>query len=82
MDSLWGGGIPPLILPITPIDPLVTPRGLPIIVFQGLPSLDISSNLPKFYGTNDEDPSRHMQRFVERVISLQITNQQYGSLKP
>ena len=73
MDELGEGGIPPPILPIPPIDPLVRPRGLPIIVPQGLPSLDISSNLPKFYETKDEDPSRHM----ERVISSLITNQQY-----
>ena len=77
MDELGEGGIPPPILPIPPIDPLVRPRGLPIIVPQGLPSLDIPSNLPKFYGTKDEDPSRHMERFVERVISSLITNQQY-----
>ena len=77
MDPLGGGGIPPPILSILPIDPLVRPRGVPIIVPQGLPSLDIPSNLPKFYGTKDEDPSRHMERFVERVICSLITNQQY-----
>ena len=74
MDLPEGGGIPP---PFPPIDPLVRPRGLPIIVPQGLVSVDIPSNLPKFYGTKDEDPSRHMKRFIERVISSLITNHGY-----
>ena len=74
MDPLGASGILPPILPIPPIDPLVRPRGLPIIVPQGLPSLDMPSNIPRFYGTKDEDPSRHMERFVERVISSLITN--------
>ena len=77
MNSLGEGGIPPPIAPIPPIDPLVRPRGLPIIVPQELVSIDILSNLPKFYGTKDEDPSKYMERFVERVISSLITNQQY-----
>ena len=52
-----GGGIPPPILPIPhippnpPIDPLVRPRGLPIVVLQGLVAVDMPSHLPKFYGT-------------------------------
>ena len=45
-----------------PIDPLVRPRGLPIVVPQNLPVVDMPSHLPKFYGTKDEDPSRHMER--------------------
>ena len=56
---------------------LVRPRGLPIIVPQGLVLVDIPSNLSKYYGTKDEDPSRHMGRFIERVITSLITNQQY-----
>ena len=34
MDPLGGGRIPPLLHPFSPIDPLVWPRGLPIIVPQ------------------------------------------------
>ena len=77
MDPLGRGGIPPSIPHFPPIDPLVRPRGLPIIVSQGLPSVDIPSNLPTFYGTKNEDPSRHIERFIERVISFLITNQGY-----
>lgn len=61
MDPLGGGGIPPPIPPLPPFPPI----GLPIIVPQDLVSVDIPSNLPKFYETKDEDPSRHMERFIE-----------------
>ena len=53
MDPLGGGGNPPPIPPFLLIDPMVRPRGLPIIVPQGLVSVDIPSNLLKFYGTKD-----------------------------
>ena len=80
MNPPGGGGIPPSIPPIPPfppIDPLVRPRGLPIVVPSGLALVDIPSNLPNVYGINDEDLSRHMERFIERVISYLITNQRY-----
>ena len=73
MNSPGRGGIPPSIPLIPPIDPLVWPRGLPIVVLQGLVAVDMPSHLPKFYGTKDEDPSRHMERFIERVASSFIT---------
>ena len=68
-----------------PIGPLVRPRGLRIVVSQGLVAVDMPSHLPKFYGIKDEDPSRHMERFVEKVASPLITNQGYwlvGFLPP
>ena len=68
-------GFPPLILPI---DPLVRPWGLPILVPQNLVAVDMPSYLPKFYGTKYEDPSRHMKRFIERVASSLITNRGYS----
>lgn len=78
MDLPYGSGIPPPPIPhFLPIDPLVKPKGLPIIVPQGMASVDIPSNPPKIYGTKDEDLSRHMKRFIERVISSLITNQGY-----
>ena len=60
-----------------PIDSLVIPRGLPILVPRDLAALDMPSNLPKFWGTNDEDPSRHMERYIERLASSLITNPGY-----
>ena len=61
MNPPGGGGIPspiPLIPHFPHIDSLVWPRGLPIVVPQGLASVDIPSNLPKFYEIKNEDPLR------------------------
>ena len=74
MDPGVGGGVPP---PIPPIDPLVRPKGLPFVIPQSLVAVDIPSHIPRFYGTKDEGPSRHIERFVERVASSLITNQVY-----
>ena len=71
------GPDPPPIPPMPPIDPLVMPRGLPIVVPQNLPAVDMPSHLPKFYGTKDEDPSRHMERYIERLASSLVTNPGY-----
>ena len=62
---------------VEPIDPLVRPKGLPILVPRDLAELDMPSNLPKFWGTKDEDPSRHMERYIERLASSLITNPGY-----
>lgn len=48
MEPPEGGGIPPPIPPFPPIDPLVRPRGLPIIVPQGLASVDIPPTFSNF----------------------------------
>ena len=72
-----GGGGPPPPHPVPPIDPLVRPRGLPILVPQNLVPMDMPVDLPEFYGTRDDDPSRHMERYIERMIFALITNQGY-----
>ena len=83
MNPPGGGGIPPLISHIPPIpliphiDPLVRRRTLPVVVPQGLVAVDMPSHQPKFYGTKDEDPSRHMERFTESVASSLIINHGY-----
>ena len=59
MDQKRGMDPPPIPL-MPPIDPLVRLRGLPIVVLQNLAAVNMPSLLPKFYGTKDEDPSRHM----------------------
>ena len=69
-----GGGAPP---PNPPIDPLVRPRGFPIVVPRNLVAVDMPSNLPKFWGTKDEDPSRHMEQYIERLASSLITDAGY-----
>ena len=68
-----GGGL----LPVPSIDPLVRPRGLPILVPHNLWTMDMPSHLPKFHGTKDEDPSRHMERYIERLASSLVTNPGY-----
>ena len=65
----------PPIPPMPPIDPLVRPRGLPIVVPQNLQAVDMPSHLPKFYGTKDDDHSKHMERYMERLASSLETNQ-------
>ena len=74
-----GGRPPPVppVPPVPPIDPLVRPRGLPILVPQNLVATDMPTNLLKFYGIKDDDPSRHMERYVEHMIFLLITVQGY-----
>lgn len=63
--------------PIPPIDPLVQPRDITIVVPRNLATLGMPANLPKFWGTKDEDPSRHMERYIERLSSSLITNPGY-----
>ena len=70
-------GGPPPAPSVPPIDPLVRPRGLPILVPQNLVATDMTANLPKFYRTRVDDSSRHMERYVECMIFLLITNQGY-----
>ena len=77
MNPNGGGGGPPPPHPLPPIDPLVRPRGLPIWVPQNLVPIDMPADLPKFYDTRDDDPSRHMERYIEQMIFALITNQGY-----
>ena len=37
----------------------------------------MSSHCPKFYGTKDKDPSRHMERYIERLASSLVTDPGY-----
>jgi hypothetical protein len=68
-----GGGVPPGI----PMNPLVQPRGLPILVPPGLAIATIPPNLPLFRGTRDEDPSAHVERFIELLTTCLITDNRY-----
>lgn len=69
-----GRAIPPL---DTPIDPLVRPRSLPIQVPQNLATEVVPPNMPKFYGTKNEDTSRHMERYIESLSRSLITDPWY-----
>ena len=72
-----GGGGPPPPSPGPQIQPFVRPRGLPIWVPQNLIPLDMPPDLPKFYGTRDDDPSRHIERYIERMTIALITDEGY-----
>ena len=72
-----GGGGPPPPPPGPPIQPFVRPRGLPIWVPQYLVSMEMPLDLPKFYGTRDDDPSRHMERYIERMTIALIMDEEY-----
>jgi hypothetical protein len=58
--------------PPPPIDPMMLPRGLPIVVPQ-VPQIAIPANLPKFLGSRNEDPAAHVERFEELLISSLVT---------
>lgn len=70
--STGGGGLPGI-----PINPMVQPRGLPIVVPAGLPIASIPPHLPLFKGTRDEYPSAHVERFIEILTTCLITDVRY-----
>jgi hypothetical protein len=59
------------------IDPMMFPRGLPIIVPNGLRGVTIPTNLPKFTSSLYEDPATHVERFVEVLIASLVTDHDY-----
>ena len=68
-----GAGGPPPPPPGAPIPQFIRPRGLPILVPQNLVPIEMPPDLPKFYGTRDDDPSRHTERYIERMTMTLIT---------
>lgn len=63
--------------PLAPLNPLVQPRGLSIVVPSGLQAAPMPPNLPCFNGTRDEDPSTHVKRFIELLTTCLITDHWY-----
>jgi len=64
LENVRAGG------PVIPdIDPMILPRRLPIEVPQGLREVPIPHHLPKFSGSRDDDPTAHVERFEEILIS-------------
>uniref|UniRef100_A9U2L9 Predicted protein n=1 Tax=Physcomitrium patens TaxID=3218 RepID=A9U2L9_PHYPA len=70
--STGGGGLLGI-----PINPLVQPWRLPIVVLGGLPIASIPPHLPLFKGTRDEYPSAHVERFIEILTTCLITDVRY-----
>jgi hypothetical protein len=67
---------PPPPPPHPPIDPMMLPRGLPIVV-PHIPQLTIPANLPKFSGSRNEDPAAYVERFEELLISSLVIQREY-----
>lgn len=59
------------------VDPLVQPRGLPIVVPRNLLVVDLLAHLAKFQAIKDEDPSKHMERYIEVLVSSLVTDPGY-----
>jgi hypothetical protein len=51
------------------IDPMMLPKGLPIIIPNGLKGVTILANLPKFTSFPNEDWATHVEIFVEVLIT-------------
>jgi hypothetical protein len=66
--------VDPLVLDI---DPMMLPRGHPILVPQGLRKIPIPHHFPIFSGTEDEDPLAHVERFEEILISSLVIQHSY-----
>ena len=60
--------------PPDPIDLMMRPRGLPIVVPRNLREIPIPTNLPKFSGSRHEDPTAHVERFEEVIVSSLVTD--------
>ena len=69
-----GDNMDPLPPPIDEIDPMMRPRGLPIVVPPNLREIPIPTHLPKFSGSPHEDPTAHVKRFEELLVSTLVTN--------
>ena len=53
-----------------PVDLMIQPRGLAIVVPPNLREIPIPTNHPKFSGSQHEDPTAHVERFEVLVSSL------------
>ena len=60
--------------PIDEIDPMMRPRGLPIVVPPNLRETPIPTHLPKFSGLPHKDLTAHVERFEELLVSSLVTN--------
>jgi hypothetical protein len=59
------------------IDPMMLPRGLPITVPNGLRKIIIPTNLLKFIGSPNEDPTTHVEIFVKVLITSLVIDHDY-----
>ena len=68
---------------LPPMDPndaadvMMAPRGLPIVMPQNLAPRSMPIHLPKFSGMSHEDPSHHIERYIEALITNVIPEETY-----
>lgn len=68
--------LPPMDPP-NPVDAMMAPRGLPILMPPNLASRAMPVHLPKFSGKAHEDPSNHIERYIEALVTNVIPEESY-----
>ena len=67
---------PPMDHP-NPIDAMMAPRGLPIVMPRDLAPRSMPVHLPKFSGMSHEDPSNHIEQYIEALVTNVIPEETY-----
>ena len=81
--ELVEGDIPDLVIPVVitpmanPADAMMAPRGLPIMMPPGLAPRPMPVHLPNFSGMAHEDPSNHIERYIEALVTNVIPEETY-----
>ena len=71
-------GVPiPMAQPANPADAMMAPRGLPIVMPIGLVPRSMPVHLPRFSGMAHEDPSNHIERYIEALVTNVIPDETY-----
>jgi hypothetical protein len=71
------------LLPVVPppmanaADAMMAPRGLPIVMPPDLVPRPMPVHLPKFSGMAYEDPSNHIERYIEALVANVILEETY-----
>jgi hypothetical protein len=60
-----------------PLDAMMAPRGPPIVMPQALAPRAMPSYFPKFSGLPHEDPSTHIERYIEVMLANVIAEDTY-----
>ena len=60
-----------------PLDAMMAPRGPPIVMPQALAPRAMPSYFPKFGGLPHEDPSTHIERYIEVMLANVIAEDTY-----
>ena len=67
----------PLPMAANAADAMMAPRGLPIVMPPNLVPRPMPVHLPKFSGMAHEDPSNHIERYIEALVTNCIPEETY-----